>query len=284
MSTITLTPAEIELIELKRKQDEIAKQEKELKHKASLEKDIERQKQYMQQEKNTVDVLIQHTKAFFQNGFSADGRFELVYKKYSIAFCVKDYTNQEDPRSNNWERYDYWKESIDLQEAYIRLKDNDNMQITIVKTVRGYEMKLDRGFDWDDSRRTYKNVKTVIQKLNNKIAKDDKVTLMLNRKQIALDSCVATWSAKYPGCEVVYEKLYTGGYYGTGSNRRWSDIMNSHVGVCITMPNGIITKVRYSESTDSWTIHNVKYPIPPTPKGDADDVLSQLSKMTFDIQ
>lgn len=280
--SLTLTPEEIAMIEIKRKREELEKQEQLLKHKQRLDKDIEYQKSLMKKDIADGEAQVKVTQDLFSKGFDTS-LFEINISSYSKYYDVWQYMNLDNPKECGFEKETVWKDTATIRNAEIRVIGNKNISVRVIKDRTAWKMELS-GVRGVSSLRGYTNPKTVIDKIKEQLRVSNKEALLNDLKKKAEETCIEFWSTKYPTATITKQSLYTGGYWGEGRYRSWSDRKNEHVGVCIVLTNGVTVYVRYEESQDKWFTQQVKYPVPPVPKGEAEDVVNQLSQMQFNIQ
>lgn len=273
-----LTPEEISLIEIKRQQDALEKERLALERASRLQKDIDYQKKSMETFRKKMQAEFDAIKKFYSE-FDPT-QFDLVVSTSKETYKVEHYTNPEDPRSNNFERDIVWSDCVEYQSAHIEHKNKKTFIRVSLNDVNSLSLSGVRGVS---SLRKYTKVKTILEKINEELKRYEREEAFKSRKQTAEETCVEYWSQKYPDATIEKETMYTGGYFGQGRFRNWSDAKNEHVGVKITLKNGVIVKLRYDEHLDKWCTHKVQYPIPPVPKGDTEDVVNQLQSMVFQI-
>ena len=226
MTDIVLTPAELEMIALKRKQFELEQQEKALKQKAQLEKDIADKLAYIH--KRTLGDQAQVKAAQDYCKELGAGYTVVITGSTETVKIDGDYTNPVDPSSNGYERVVLWSESFKREAAHIT---NGSYTVTVAEqlvygskwstrsTSKGYKMYVSGpGIDWKDSNRALSRVAKVKEKI--KIASDSIKAEedLKNRQKNALQATVDKFKSEYPDAEVTTDKGWEKGSarYGTG--------------------------------------------------------------------
>jgi hypothetical protein len=226
MTDIVLTPAELEMIALKRKQFELEQQEKALKQKAQLEKDIAARISYIHKRMSVDQAQVKAAQDYCKE-LGAGFKVEITDSTETVRING-DYTNPVDPDSNDRERVLLWSESFKRETARIT---NGAYTVTVVEqivyssswssrgTSKGYKMYVaGPGIDWKDSNRALSRVTKVKEKI--KIASDSVKAEeeLKNRQKGALQTTVDKFKAEYPDAEVTTDKGWEKGStrYGSG--------------------------------------------------------------------
>ncbi len=226
MTDIVLTPAELEMIALKRKQFELEQQEKALKQKAQLEKDIADKISYIHKIMSVDQAQVKAAQDYCKE-LGAGFKVEITDSTETVRING-DYTNPVDPDSNNRERVLLWSESFKRETARIT---NGSYTVTVEEqivyssswssrgTSKGYKMYVSGpSITWTDSNRALSRVAKVKEKI--KIASDSikAEEELKNRQKGALQATVDKFKAEYPDAEVTTDKGWEKGSarYGTG--------------------------------------------------------------------
>jgi len=226
MTDIVLTPAELEMIALKRKQFELEQQEKALKQKAQLEKDIADKLAYIHKRMLVDQAQVKAAQDYCKE--LGAGYTVVITGSTETVKITGDYTNPVDPSSNGYERVVLWSESFKRETAHIT---NGSYTVTVAEqlvygskwstrsTSNGYKMYVSGpGIDWKDSNRALSRVAKVKEKI--KIASDSIKAEedLKNRQKNALQATVDKFQAEYPDAEVTTDKGWEKGSarYGTG--------------------------------------------------------------------
>jgi len=226
MTDIVLTPAELEMIALKRKQFELEQQEKALKQKAQLEKDIADKLAYIHKRTLVDQAQVKAAQDYCKE--LGAGYTVVITGSTETVRIDGDYTNPVDPSSNGYERVVLWSESFKREAAHIT---NGSYTVTVAEQVvygskwstrstsKGYKMYVSGpGIDWKDSNRALSRVTKVKEKI--KIASDSIKAEedLKNRQKNALQATVDKFKAEYPDAEVTTDKGWERGSarYGTG--------------------------------------------------------------------
>ena len=226
MTDIVLTPAELEMIALKRKQFELEQQEKALKQKAQLEKDIADKLAYIHKRTLVDQAQVKAAQDYCKE--LGAGYTVVITGSTETVRIDGDYTNPVDPSSNGYERVVLWSESFKREAAHIT---NGSYTVTVAEQVvygskwstrstsKGYKMYVSGpGIDWKDSNRALSRVTKVKEKI--KIASDSIKAEedLKNRQKNALQATVDKFKSEYPDAEVTTDKGWERGSarYGTG--------------------------------------------------------------------
>jgi hypothetical protein len=220
MTDIVLTPAELEMIALKRKQFELEQQEKALKQKAQLEKDIADKLAYIQKRMSVDQAQVKAAQDYCKE--LGAGYTVVITGSTEMVKITGDYTNPVDPSSNGYERVVLWSESFKRETAHIT---NGSYTVTVAEqlvysskwstrsTSKGYKMYVSGpGIDWKDSNRALSRVAKVKEKI--KIASDSIKAEedLKNRQKNALQATVDKFQAEYPDAEVTTDKGWDKSY------------------------------------------------------------------------
>lgn len=220
MTDIVLTPAELEMIALKRKQFELEQQEKALKQKAQLEKDIADKLAYIHKRTLVDQAQVKAAQDYCKE--LGAGYTVVITGSTETVKITGDYTNPVDPSSNGYERVVLWSESFKRETAHIT---NGSYTVTVAEqlvygskwstrsTSNGYKMYVSGpGIDWKDSNRALSRVAKVKEKI--KIASDSIKAEedLKNRQKNALQTTVDKFQAEYPDAEVTTDKGWDKSY------------------------------------------------------------------------
>jgi hypothetical protein len=220
MTDIVLTPAELEMIALKRKQFELEQQEKALKQKAQLEKDIADKLAYIHKRTLVDQAQVKAVQDYCKE--LGAGYTVVITGSTEMVKITGDYTNPVDPSSNGYERVVLWSESFKRETAHIT---NGSYTVTVAEqlvysskwstrsTSKGYKMYVSGpGIDWKDSNRALSRVAKVKEKI--KIASDSIKAEedLKNRQKNALQATVDKFQAEYPDAEVTTDKGWDKSY------------------------------------------------------------------------
>jgi hypothetical protein len=269
-TTVELTPAEIELIQLRREQEELAKKEAELKKAAKLEADIESQKKHIAKLLQQDAEQVQAAHSF---NIELGGNWQVIVNEKMEKFTVKgEYTNPENPGKADYEREILWYTEELRRSAYIQYTPNPTFKIEIKEhwvssrhsyrsSNKGYKMFLyGPDVDYKYQQKALIKAKTVNEKVQELVDAANAKLQMAAKQKSAVETTVEKMSALYPDATI--EKGT--GYERTGSGRR-TDYFN-YDQVVISFTNGIkITYRVYSDGSlgrkditfnvkDSWEL------------------------------
>lgn len=250
MTDMELTPAELEMIRLKREQLELAKKEEEAKKAIQLEKDIKAKEEYI---KKTIAKDLEQINA--ANTFATDlGSAYVVYVQdhNEEVKIMGDYINKE----NGFDRHVLWSKCFKRKTATIsrsvvgvgEYRISVAEQITYAKwstrgTSQGYKMYVSGpDIDWKQQNRAYARATKVNEVIKEAVAQFEYRKSVEESKKNAMACTVAKMQKDYPNAKVDigydYERTYKGGL-GTKFDT-----------VTITFENGVLAEYRvYSDGS-----------------------------------
>jgi hypoxanthine-guanine phosphoribosyltransferase len=218
--TLELTPAELEMVALKREQEALAKKEAELKKQAQMEKEIVDRQVAIAKNVAQCNRQVKAVK-----DFAAE-----LGKGYEVAITVfeeeakvtGDYITPEDPKGCGYEREVLWSQKYNKETARIK---HGNYTITVDEqfvygskwsyraTSKGYKMYVSGpGIDWKEERRALGRISTVKEKIKTAMEKIQAEENYKNAQKNSLEKTVDKFKAEYPDAEVTTEKGYDRGY------------------------------------------------------------------------
>jgi hypothetical protein len=223
---IQLTATELEMIKLQREKAELEAKEKELKHIADLDKTVAERERDMQKKVEKLVEQRANAKAFFDClvSLKAD-MFTLVSKEVNIGGQVNDYRNNG--------REIYWEKDIKDVEYEIQVV-NEKYKIRVYEhltysskwsrsaTNKGFHMFL-IGADYKEENRAIKSVKTMFNKIEEHIEKNNSVKRSKDRAELAKEMALAAVKSEFPDYDVKHESNWVRSVYvkegGTYENR-----------------------------------------------------------------
>lgn len=227
MTELELTPAELEMIRVKREQFELAKKEEEAKKAIQLEKDIKAKEEYI-----TKTIAKDAEQIAAAKAYQADlgSMYTVEIKEWEEEVKVTgEYINKADPSKDGYEREVLWSKTFTRQFAWIvrgSYKIKVEEQITYSSkwssrgTSQGYKMYISGpGIEWKQERRAYARVAKVNEVIKAAIDQIDYEMKAAEAKKNALQTTVDRFTAEYPDAEVTTDKGWTQGY---GSRRHIS--------------------------------------------------------------
>lgn len=247
MNQIELTPAEIEMINLKREQEELKRKETELRAQAEREKSIQRAKDRITEK---LAESAAQVAAATQYAIDLGPGFEIKITE-----------------STQTEKVDDWSHSYVLREARIHCgeyKITVAMHTTWGKygrgTNHGYKMYVSGpGIDWKASNRAQSKTKTVKAKIDDAIAEFRAQAEFAEKKKNSLANTLKKMKDQFANAEVTV---------GRDAERNYKGQYTSYDCISIKFPNGVAMKFKvYSDGTlerksvtfstkDQWAIMN----------------------------
>jgi hypothetical protein len=218
MTTENLTPEEMQLIELRRKEAALKKEQEEIQAQLRLSKDIEYAVKHIDAEIAQGEKQVAAAQKFF-NDFSEN--YELKITETDKTKTVEGkYTNPDNPRENNYEREVLWKKEYKVRNAYIKHKLS-NAQIFIkehfVYSKFSSENKGFKMFIFYNAKDTaYTNTKTVMQKIEDNIKAQQEKAEQENKVKNAKQQLVEAWSNVDGVAECKEHDRYIQQYHGKG--------------------------------------------------------------------
>lgn len=271
---IQLTPAEIEMIKVKREKEELEAQMIALKKQAEIEKNIELKKKAIERFKNECKEQ-RHQAELFKAEFDkiAPGQYFLVKKDHK----------------QNFEGYEYLGD--DKKEYYFQeLVEEIIYEIQRKGTTERMEVKLHTVYSNDkwNSRVTnkywaleygwnkfYKIAKTVHTKIEEKLAVKRREEELKKNTATAKETVLEKLTKKYPGTKIEFREKINSNFirngYRNGSYRSWTT--NHYV---VTFEHGLQIEFQFYEDgrIGEGVINNLH-------KFDFDSVVDFLSHQTF---
>ena len=278
--TLELTPAELEMIALKREQELLA-----AKHAANvkaiqLEKDIQAKQDYITATKNKDADQVKAAKNYL---IEFDHQYSLEIKTwYETVQIMGDYIDKD----NGFDRHIEWQEVFGRQSASIVHKHGQHIKIEeqIVYsskwssrgTSKGYKMYISGvGIEWKQQGQALSKVKSVMEKIANANDKIDNARKREENKKNALQTTVDRFKAEYPDAEVTTDYGYESGYDSRG-RRSYSGNGERYNSVQIQFVNG--ARIAYKVYPDG-SLSRLSFNLPGAK--DEDTFRNNLSQMNF---
>ncbi len=256
-----LTPAEIEMISIKREKEELEKKEKDLKIKLELQKSICESEEYIVRVQKKDKEQVEKTKQFAKQlgegweikltqrtetqtvyspgGFEKENVFWCKEFERVIATIVKDDCK------------------VEVQEHFVR--ENKYSRNT---TNKGYKMFLTCGYIPGQS---YVRASKVNEIVNDRIDQRELKEQYENRKREARDSAITKTETLFPTAGVEHKHVHR---YHHGKNGRMVDILE------ITFDNGVFQEYEIYTNGE-LNLLSTKFPIGGL------DLMDVVSKMVF---
>ena len=223
--TLELTPAELEMIALKREQELLAAKHTATVKAIQLEKDIKAKQDYITATKAIDAAQVKAAKNYL---IEFDHQYSLEIRTWKETVQVMgDYIDKD----NGFDRHIEWSEVFGRQSASIVHKHGQHIKIEeqIVYsskwssrgTSKGYKMYISGvGIEWKQQSQALSRVKSVMVKIINANDKIDNARKREENKKNALQTTVDRFKAEYPDAEVTtdygYETSYGKSYSGNG--------------------------------------------------------------------
>ncbi len=274
MEDIQLTPAELEMIKIKREQFELAKKEEEAKKAIQLAKDIEAKKEYIKKSRLQDQVQIAAAKDYLSQlgvGYTLS-----INTRNETVQIMGDYID----KANGFDRHILWSEVFERQTASLK---RDSYTIQIVEqitysskwssrgTSQGFKMYVSGpGIEWKQERRAYSRATKVNEIIKEAIDKIDTERKAAEAKKNAVHATVDRFTAEYPGAEVTTDRGWEKGY----GRKNWQGTTYDMVRVKFTNGCSIAYRV-YGDGSLSRVSFNL-----PGAKDEA-AFMKSLSQMKF---
>jgi hypothetical protein len=209
-----LTPAELELISLKREKDALAKKETEAKAALELEKNIKAKQDMITANKKKDQEQIAAAKKYFIDfditQYSLEIRTSTVTEQ-----IMGDYINKE----NGFDRHILWSEEYERLKAVIVHKDGQRVKVEeqIVYssswrsngTSKGYKMYIwGPGIEYKQEQQALYRVKSVMEKIKTANDLIESKRKHEENKKNALQTTVDRFMAEYPDAVVTTDYAF----------------------------------------------------------------------------
>jgi hypothetical protein len=281
--TLELTPAELEMIALKREQEVLAAKHTETVKAIQLEKDIKAKQEYIlatkKKDQEQVDATRKYLLDFDGTQYSID-----IKIWYETAQVMGDYIDKD----NGFDRHIEWSEVFGRQSASISHKYGQQIKVEeqIVYsskwssrgTSKGYKMYISGvGIEWKQQGQALSKVKSVMEKITAAIDKIDNARKREENKKNALQTTVDRFKAEYPDAEVTTDYGYETSYDSSG-RRSYSSFSNGdrYNLVQIQFVNG--ARIAYKVYPDG-SLSRYSFNLPGSK--DEDTFRNNLSQMNF---
>ena len=229
MEDIQLTPAELEMIKVKREQLELAKKEEEAKKAIQLEKDIEGRKEHIKKSIAKDQEQIAAVKNYLSE-FASMYTLDISTWNETVQ-VMGDYID----RANGYDRHILWSEVFERQTASIKRGSYTIKvleQITYSSkwssrgTSQGYKMYVSGpGIEWKQERRAYSRTTKVNEIIKAAIDKIDSERKLAESKKNSVQATVDRFTAEYPDAEVTTDKGWENSYGSKRYNGTYYDMV-----------------------------------------------------------
>ena len=278
--TLELTPAEKEMIALKREQEVLAAKQASTVKAIQLEKDIKTKQDYITATKTKDAEQVKAAKNYL---IAFDHQYSLDIKTWKETVQVMgDYINKD----NGFDRHIEWSEEFERQSASISHKYGQQIKVEeqIVYsskwssrgTSKGYKMYISGvGIEWKQQGQALSKVKSVMEKITAAIDKLDNARKREENKKNALQTTVDRFKAEYPDAEVTTDYGYESSYDSRGRRSNYSNGERYNL-VQIQFANS--ARIAYKVYPDG-SLSRVSFNLPGSK--DEDTFRNNLSQMNF---
>jgi hypothetical protein len=219
-NTVELTPAELEMIKVKREQEALVQKEIAAKKALQLEKEIADQKERIT--KITIKDAAQ-VKACQDFNVEFDNQYSVVIKTWEEIAVVKGEYIDPEHKDGNYERETFWQGAIARQSATIYHKAGYTIQVEeqivyssswrSTGTSKGYKMYVSGpGIEYKQERQALSRPSSVMEKVKKAMEKVAEEIAYKNKQKVALQTTVDKFKAEYPDAEVTTDKGWERGY------------------------------------------------------------------------
>lgn len=226
-----LTPAEIELISLKREKDALAKKETEAKKALELEKNIKAKQVIIAANKKTDQEQIDAAKKYFIDFDITQYSLEIRTSKVTEQ-VMGDYIDKE----NGFDRHILWSEEYERLKAVIVHKDGQRVRVDeqIVYSSswrskgesKGYKMYIcGPGIEYKQEQQALSKVKSVMEKIKTANDLIESKRKHEENKKNALQTTVDRFMAEYPGAVVTTDYAFVKNYNKSYSSGERYDVV-----------------------------------------------------------
>ena len=263
MKTIELTTAELEMIQLKREQEERNAKEKAAQKQIAIEKEIATTalcvKGYINKSAQQVKAAEEFAKLIPTATYHVD-KTECAVKASYGGEVVKTLKYIE---SNAYLMLNGYKISVNEHIVYGKWNYRGSS--------KGYKMYVSGpGINYKTSNRGYVNSKKVVELIEETIEQCKAQELHNNKQKNAIETAVANLTKQFPTAKIVSGRAYKTNPYASPSNR-----YTDYDAIDITLENGIEIKYQVYPNGE-LTRMDLRFP-----KHTVADLLSQLNEMRF---
>lgn len=276
-----LSPAELEMIKLKREQEELAKKELEAKKALQIEKDIAAAELQLAKTMKEDEEQVAATVKYLEELVNCSPQYVIeIVDSQNVIEVKGDYINPDNPKEANYNRVVVWSKTYPRKVAHINY---GNYKVRVAKHFtyksyrsvdNGYKMFISGdGIDYNRNNRPYAKAKTVHEVFTDAIKSIQEKKELQEKKKNALSTTFEKMKLLYPNAKIVegydFEKNYNPRKYGYGE--RYDTIT-------ITLPNNITITYRvYSDG--SLSRKSISFP---SNGPDQWKILEKLNSITFD--
>lgn len=263
MKTIQLTPAELELIQVKRQQEELAAQEAAVQNQLAIEKEIARVKLqvegYIKQEAQQVKAASEFALQIPSSKLHIDTREHVANVSYK-GEVVDTIKYQEQVAHLTIGDY-----KVSVKEHIVYSK------YTYRGSSRGYKMYVSgQGIDYKIKNRGYKNTQKVVELIEDTIEEIKAKEAHANKQKNAVATAIAELRQQFPNATVKQERGYSTNYYSSPSNR-----YQEYDKLVVALENTIVIEYRVYENGQLSRL-NIAFP-----QHETMELISILNNMKF---
>ena len=214
MKTIQLTPAELELIQVKRQQEELATQEATVKNQLAIEKETARVKLQ-------VDGYVKEN----AQQVKAAGEFALQMPSSILHIDTRELSDNVSYNGEVHENVKYQQQvaHMTIGDYKISVKEHivySHSRYSYRGSSRGYKMYVSgQGIDYKTENRGYKNAKKVVELIENTIEEIKAKKVYANKQKNAIQTAIAELTQQFPDATIKQERGYKTNYHSSPSNR-----------------------------------------------------------------
>jgi hypothetical protein len=263
MKTIQLTPAELELIQVKRQQEELAAQEAAVQNQLAIEKEIARVKLqvegYIKQEAQQV---------------KAAGEFALQIPSSKLHIDTREHVANVSYKGEVVDTIKYQEQiaHLTIGEHTVSVKEHIvYSKFSYRGSSRGYKMYVSgQGIDYKTANRGYKNTQKVVELIEDTIEEIKAKEAHANKQKNAVATAIAELTQQFPNATIRQERGYITNYHASHSNR-----YQEYDKLVVTLENGIMIEYRVYES-GQLSRTNISFP-----QHETMELISLLNNMKF---
>jgi hypothetical protein len=263
MKTIELTPAELELIQVKRQQEELAAQEAAVQNQLAIEKEIARVKLQVE---GYIKKEAQQVKAAAE--------FALQIPSSILHINSRDLEAKATYKSEVVETIKYQEEVAHLTIGEYKVSVREHIvygKYSYRGSSKGYKMYVSgKGIDYKTENRGYKNTQKVVELIEETVEAIKAQELYKNKQRNAVQNAVANLTEQFPNAKINSGRGCKINPYSTPSNR-----YTEYDEIVVVLENGIEVKYRVYENGE-LSRTDLRFP-----NSNATQLLSQLNEMNF---
>jgi len=266
MNTINLTPAELEMIQAKRQQEELAAKKAAAQKQIAIENEIKRARAQIEGYVKRDAQQNAAARDFAATVAGCKVVVETEKKKYNVTYggeVVKVFNYTE---TNVHLTLNGYKISVIEHIVYGKWNYRGSSS--------GYKMYVSGpGIDYKTSNRGYKNGKKVVELIEETIESIKAQELYNNKQKSAIETAVANLKEQFPNAKINSGRGYKINHYGSPSSR-----YQEYDKIDVVLENGV--QVEYRVYADGRLERmSLKFP-----SHNATDLLSQLNEMKFSTE